>query len=93
MGERQRASSSIMPAMIKSSLITAGGFKNPRGALAFAEETLRLLKNGLKREWDGWSIEVYSPEGAKLFSLSIDAPEIIRHEEEECEQGRLVSAR
>lgn len=60
-----------------------GEFKNPRGALEFAEETLQLLKNSLTREWDGWSIEVCSPEGAKLFSLPIDAPEIMGLDERE----------
>jgi hypothetical protein len=47
-------------------------FKNTRGAIDFAQEKSQLLKNSLSRKWAGWSIEVCSPEGAKLCILPID---------------------
>jgi hypothetical protein len=51
-------------------------FKCSRAAIEFAHETLLLLKNSLNREWDGWSIEVCSIDGAKLCKLPIDAPQM-----------------
>lgn len=47
-------------------------FTNPRGAIDFAQEKSQFLKNTLSQEWAGWSIEVCSPEGAKLCILPID---------------------
>ena len=47
-------------------------FTNPSGAIDFAQEKSQLLKNSLSQEWAGWSIEVCSPEGAKLCILPID---------------------
>jgi hypothetical protein len=47
-------------------------FNNSRGAIDFAQEKSQLLKNSLSQEWAGWSIEVCSPEGAKLCVLRID---------------------
>jgi hypothetical protein len=47
-------------------------FENSRGAINFAQEKSQLLKNSLSQEWAGWSIEVCSPEGAKLCVLPID---------------------
>lgn len=46
-------------------------FNNSRGAIDFAQEKSQLLKNSLSQEWAGWSIEVCSPEGAKLCVLRI----------------------
>ena len=48
-------------------------FKTSRGAIDFAQEKSQLLKNSLSQERAGWSIEVCSPEGAKLCKLPIDA--------------------
>jgi len=47
-------------------------FTNPRGAIDFAQEKSQFLKSCHSQEWTGWSIEVCSPEGAKLCILPID---------------------
>lgn len=49
-------------------------FANSRGAIDFAQEKTQLIKNSPSfEEWTGWSIQVCSPEGAKLCVLPIDA--------------------
>ena len=65
-------------------------FKSPQSALEFAQETLSLLKNSLTQEWAGWSILVCNPQGAKLCSLPIDAPENLPLKE--YDQGSIASA-
>ena len=47
-------------------------FTNSRGAIDFAQEKSQFLKSSVSQEWAGWSIEVCSPEGAKLCVLPID---------------------
>ena len=47
-------------------------FTNPSGAIDFAQEKSQFLKDSLSQQWTGWSIEVCSPEGAKLCILPID---------------------
>jgi hypothetical protein len=47
-------------------------FTNPRGAIDFAQEKSQFLKSSRSQEWTGWSIEVCSPEGARLCILPID---------------------
>jgi hypothetical protein len=51
-------------------------FKSAHSAVEFAQAKALLLKNSLTRDWVGWSIEVCSPEGAKLCSLPIDDTEM-----------------
>jgi len=46
-------------------------FRTSECALDFAEATAQDLRNSLTEEWNGWSIEVRTPEGIKLFSIPV----------------------
>ena len=47
-------------------------FLSSKHAFEFAEATAQALKNNLRGEWAGWSVEVRSAEGRKLLSLPVD---------------------
>ncbi len=51
-------------------------FRSPQDAIEYAEAIAQDLKHSLTTNWTGWSIEVYSPEGRKFFSLAVDSPEL-----------------
>jgi len=47
-------------------------FLSSKDAFEFAEATAQALKNSLKGDWTGWSVEVRNAEGRKLFTLPVD---------------------
>jgi hypothetical protein len=49
-------------------------FMSSEHAYEFAEATAQSLKNSLRGDWRGWSVEVRNAEGRKLFSLPVDIP-------------------
>jgi hypothetical protein len=63
-------------------------FKNPQGAVEFAQEKSQLLKNSITRDWAGWSIGVSSAEGQKLCSLPIDSEDMTFADP--CEQAAIA---
>jgi len=46
-------------------------FRTSRYAFDFAEAIAQDLRNSLTEEWNGWSVEVRTPEGTKLFSIPV----------------------
>lgn len=47
-------------------------FVGSDGAIDFAQEKRRLLKNSRSQGWVGWSIQVCNAEGGRVLSLIID---------------------
>lgn len=47
-------------------------FLSSDDVLDFAQATAQSLQNHLGNRWKGWSVEVRSAEGKKIFSLPID---------------------
>jgi hypothetical protein len=48
-------------------------FPSCQSAIEFALTTAQVLNHSLAREWAGWSIEVRSADGQKVFSLPVGA--------------------
>lgn len=48
-------------------------FLSSNDVLDFAQATVQTLQNHLGGRWKGWTVEVRSPDGKKIFSLPIDS--------------------
>ena len=52
-------------------------FRSSVAAIDFATEIALSLKHSLTSEWIGWTVEVRSPDGEKIYSLPVDAAELL----------------
>ena len=48
-------------------------FRNPQGAIEFAEAIAEDLKHCLTESWHGWSVEVRNTEGERFYTLPIES--------------------
>jgi hypothetical protein len=46
-------------------------FLNPEAAMEFAQAIAEDLRQSLTDDWNSWSVQVRSPQGKSIFSLTV----------------------